>query len=55
MIIGPKLDRVNRPNKSKDTHHKSVIEHFRLYSFSLDFIPYFRPFFVDFQKETLSF
>ena len=41
-------------NKSKDTHHKSVIVHFRLYSFSLDLILCFSPIFVDFQNEAVS-
>ena len=35
-------------NKSKDTHQKSVIAHFRLQSFSLDLIPCFWLSFVDF-------
>ena len=41
-------------NKSKDTHHKSVIAHVRLLSFSLDLIPCFWPIFVDFQNEAVS-
>ena len=41
-------------NKSKDTHHKSVIVHFRLLSFSLHLIPRFWPIVVDFQNEAVS-
>ena len=41
-------------NKSKDTHHKSIIAYFRSQSFSLDLMACFWPIFVDFQNEAVS-
>ena len=41
-------------NKSKDTHHKSVIAHLGFQSFLLDLIPRLWPFFVDFQSEAVT-